>query len=250
RRRGAALPDRAGLGRVARRRARTRFLDGDGRPLPLSGERDPRRGGPRRPCRRLPAARARAGHERLFARIDAAAARHPERADGVPDRRGARVGEGERRLRALAQLLALRERAPPGGRLAPLGAPARRPDLPDRAAAQLQREVLPRVAAAAPVLRAPPGSALRRVRVRAPRGLRRRARALDAAAGPRCGMTFQALLSAAALAVGGAHVGGDWPRFGYDAARHDSGPAATGITAANVGSLKRQAVELDGTVDS
>ena len=63
-------------------------------------------------------------------------------------------------------------------------------------------------------------------------------------------MTFQALLSAAALAVGGAHVGGDWPRFGYDAARHDSGPVATGITAANVGSLKRQAVELDGTVDS
>ena len=63
-------------------------------------------------------------------------------------------------------------------------------------------------------------------------------------------MTFQALLSAAALAVGGAHVGGDWPRFGYDAARHDSGPAATGITAATIGSLKRQAVQLDGTVDS
>jgi outer membrane protein assembly factor BamB len=63
-------------------------------------------------------------------------------------------------------------------------------------------------------------------------------------------MTFQVLLSAAALVVGGAHVGGDWARFGYDAARHDSGPAATGITAANVGTLKRQAVQLDGTVDS
>jgi hypothetical protein len=63
-------------------------------------------------------------------------------------------------------------------------------------------------------------------------------------------MTFQALLSAAALVVGGAHVGGDWARFGYDAARHNSGPAATGITAANVGTLKRQAVQLDGTVDS
>jgi hypothetical protein len=63
-------------------------------------------------------------------------------------------------------------------------------------------------------------------------------------------MTFQALLSAAALAVGGAHVGGDWTRFGYDAARHDSGPAATGVTAANIGKLKRHAVQLDGTVDS
>jgi outer membrane protein assembly factor BamB len=63
-------------------------------------------------------------------------------------------------------------------------------------------------------------------------------------------MTFQALLSAAALAVGGAHVGGDWTRFGYDAARHDTGPAATGVTAANVAGLKRQAVQLDGTVDS
>ena len=45
-------------------------------------------------------------------------------------------------------------------------------------------------------------------------------------------------------------VGGDWARFGYDAARHDSGPAATGITAANVGSLRAQQVALDGTVDS
>src|ERR671922_1637284 len=45
-------------------------------------------------------------------------------------------------------------------------------------------------------------------------------------------------------------AGGDWTRFGYDAARHDSGPAATGITAANVPSLVRQRVELGGTVDS
>ena len=44
--------------------------------------------------------------------------------------------------------------------------------------------------------------------------------------------------------------GGDWTRFGYDAARHDSGPAATGITAANVGSLEHIRVPLDGTVDS
>ena len=43
--------------------------------------------------------------------------------------------------------------------------------------------------------------------------------------------------------------GGDWTRFGYDAQRSSSGPAATGITAANVGRLVRQRVELDGTVD-
>jgi outer membrane protein assembly factor BamB len=57
------------------------------------------------------------------------------------------------------------------------------------------------------------------------------------------------LLTAATLALG-VHQGGDWTRFGYDAARHNSGPAATGITAANVGRLRLQAVQLDGTVDS
>jgi outer membrane protein assembly factor BamB len=44
--------------------------------------------------------------------------------------------------------------------------------------------------------------------------------------------------------------GGDWTRFGYDAARHNAGPARTGITAANVRRLRRQRVPLDGTVDS
>ena len=44
--------------------------------------------------------------------------------------------------------------------------------------------------------------------------------------------------------------GGDWTRFGYDAQRSSSGPAVTGITAANVRRLVRQRVELDGTVDS
>ena len=34
-----------------------------------------------------------------------------------------------------------------------------------------------------------------------------------------------------------AEVGGDWTRFGYDAARHNAGPKNTGITAANVRSL-------------
>jgi putative pyrroloquinoline-quinone binding quinoprotein len=42
----------------------------------------------------------------------------------------------------------------------------------------------------------------------------------------------------------------DWPLFGYTAARGNSGPIATGISADNVGRLRRQRVLLDGTVDS
>ncbi len=45
-------------------------------------------------------------------------------------------------------------------------------------------------------------------------------------------------------------AGGDWTRFGYDAARTNAGPADTGITAANVRRVARQQVVLDGTVDS
>ena len=42
----------------------------------------------------------------------------------------------------------------------------------------------------------------------------------------------------------------DWTRFGWDARRSSDDPHATGITAANVGSLTRQQVQLPGTVDS
>jgi outer membrane protein assembly factor BamB len=42
----------------------------------------------------------------------------------------------------------------------------------------------------------------------------------------------------------------DWPTFGFDAARSSSGPAVTGITAANVKSLHRRQFRLDGTVDA
>jgi hypothetical protein len=42
----------------------------------------------------------------------------------------------------------------------------------------------------------------------------------------------------------------DWTRFGWDARRSNDDPNATGITAANVGSLRRQQVRLPGTVDS
>jgi hypothetical protein len=45
-------------------------------------------------------------------------------------------------------------------------------------------------------------------------------------------------------------VGGNWARFGYDAARSNSGPAQSGITAGKVGKLHRQQVRLPGTADS
>jgi len=58
------------------------------------------------------------------------------------------------------------------------------------------------------------------------------------------------LLAAAAALTLAAPAFADWPEFGYDTARHDVGPASTGITAANVGTLHRRQVRLDGTVDS
>jgi outer membrane protein assembly factor BamB len=54
----------------------------------------------------------------------------------------------------------------------------------------------------------------------------------------------------ASVGYSSAEVGGDWTRFGYDAARHNAGPVKTGITSANVGKLRRQRVTLDGTVDA
>jgi hypothetical protein len=42
----------------------------------------------------------------------------------------------------------------------------------------------------------------------------------------------------------------DWTRFGWDARRSNDDPHPTGITAANVKSLRRQQVQLPGTVDS
>ena len=44
--------------------------------------------------------------------------------------------------------------------------------------------------------------------------------------------------------------GHDWTRFGWDAARSSAATDETGITAANVATLRRQQVTLDGTVDS
>jgi outer membrane protein assembly factor BamB len=57
-------------------------------------------------------------------------------------------------------------------------------------------------------------------------------------------------LAAAAGSAFAAETPPVWNRFGYDAARSNRGPAAAGITAANVGRLVRQRIVLDGTVDS
>jgi outer membrane protein assembly factor BamB len=60
-----------------------------------------------------------------------------------------------------------------------------------------------------------------------------------------------ALTACSSGAVGNrAEVGGDWTRFGYDAARHNAGPKNTGITAGNVGKLRRQRVTLPGIADA
>src|SRR5258707_9347692 len=42
----------------------------------------------------------------------------------------------------------------------------------------------------------------------------------------------------------------DWTRFGWNAGRSSASTDETGITAANVSTLQRQQVTIDGTVDS
>ena len=58
------------------------------------------------------------------------------------------------------------------------------------------------------------------------------------------------LLGAAAGSAPAAGTPPVWSRFGYDAARSNVGPAAAGITAANVRRLVRSRIVLYGTVDS
>ncbi len=59
-----------------------------------------------------------------------------------------------------------------------------------------------------------------------------------------------ALASSAAARIPAATAGHDWTRFGWSVSRSNVFPFATGITAANAGSLKRRQVQLDGTADS
>ena len=42
----------------------------------------------------------------------------------------------------------------------------------------------------------------------------------------------------------------NWLRYGYDAARSSTGPAGSGVTAANVAKLDRRQIAIDGTIDS
>ena len=70
---------------------------------------------------------------------------------------------------------------------------------------------------------------------------------------PRLGaVVVAALVASLAVAggVGAAGGGSDWPVFGFTPARSDVGPASTGITAQNLGKLRRRQVQLPGTVDS
>jgi outer membrane protein assembly factor BamB len=57
-----------------------------------------------------------------------------------------------------------------------------------------------------------------------------------------------AVVASATLAASAA--AGDWLQFGFDSARSNAPVGSTGITAANVGSLVRQQVKLDGVADS
>jgi hypothetical protein len=65
-------------------------------------------------------------------------------------------------------------------------------------------------------------------------------------------LVLAAIVGAACTGAGATRstTSSDWTRFGYDASRSSDDPNATGITAANVGSLVRKQVHLPGTVDS
>ncbi len=69
-----------------------------------------------------------------------------------------------------------------------------------------------------------------------------------ASAGPGAGATGAA--SPAAAAAARSVRDGDWRTFDYDAQRTGVGPSATGITRANVSSLKLRTVRLPGVADS
>ena len=51
--------------------------------------------------------------------------------------------------------------------------------------------------------------------------------------------------------IGFAHAqSADWPQFGWDVASSGASQAPTGIDTRNIGALRRQQIQLDGTVDS
>jgi hypothetical protein len=62
--------------------------------------------------------------------------------------------------------------------------------------------------------------------------------------------TSGAASAASSIATAARVPAGDWPRFGDNAQATGVGPAATGITAANVGRLTARSVQIDGVADS
>jgi hypothetical protein len=68
------------------------------------------------------------------------------------------------------------------------------------------------------------------------------------------GVAFGALVglgaSAHQLRSARAPEGHDWTQFGWDLARSSASTAATGINAANVSTMQRQQVSIDGTIDA
>src|SRR5205085_4779026 len=151
--------------------------------------------------------------------------------------------------RGLAQLLRLRG-VPARHRSAARRAAEARPALPARAAACLQPQVLPGVAAALLLLRALERPADRRRRLPARRVAADAAGTLGEDARPDCAVKFLAAVvwalakgggerakpvrllcgvaSAALLLTFTGSAAADWPEFGYDPGRHNVGPASSG----------------------
>ncbi|MEO8910849.1 MAG: PQQ-binding-like beta-propeller repeat protein [Gemmatimonadaceae bacterium] len=69
-------------------------------------------------------------------------------------------------------------------------------------------------------------------------------------AAPASSTPVDSATAAAVNLVRAAPAAKDWTRFGWDAGRSSAVTDATGITAANVGALRRTQVHLDGTVDA
>ena len=63
-------------------------------------------------------------------------------------------------------------------------------------------------------------------------------------------LAFSLAVAFAARGTAQSGTGHDWTRFGWDASRSSSSLDPTGIDATNAGSLRRQQVAIDGTVDA
>src|SRR5207253_2008047 len=161
----------------------------------------------------------------IFARVDAASRRHSERVDGVLDHGDSRVGATARGHRGVAELRRVR-RLPALGRRGrtlvarlPFRPPEGRPPLPSRAAAQLQPQVLPALAAAVLLLRAVGRPAARGPRLSAGGVAPHSTWPVGAYTGPRRSVRRAVVLLAAtvaaataAWAAAGASTA-DWPGF-------------------------------------